>query len=98
MELIKQISELTKKDSFLVAVSVKKGDQIETQCLTSNFDYADIPIATQDVLKNIQKLAIQVAPQVPSALQETEETEDVADHPDIPTETEDVVVYADGEG
>lgn len=92
MELIKQISELTKKDSFLVAVSIKKGDQIETQCLTSNFDYADIPIATQDVLKNIQKLAIQVAPPVPSALQEAE----VADPDSIP-EAEDVVVYADGE-
>ena len=70
MELIKQISELTKKDSFLVAISIKRGKQIETQCLTRNFDYADIPIATQDILKNIQKLAIQVAPSVPSALQE----------------------------
>ena len=70
MELIKQISELTTKDSFLVTVSVKRGEQIETQCLTNNFDYADIPIATQDILKNIQKLAIQVAPPVPSALQE----------------------------
>jgi len=92
MELIKQISELTKKDSFLVAVSVKKGEQIETQCLTSNFDYADIPIATQDVLKNIQKLAVQIGPQVPSALQEAEVAE-----PDSVPEAEDVVVYADGE-
>ena len=92
MELIKQISELTKKDSFLVAVSVKKGEQIETQCLTSNFDYADIPIATQDVLKNIQKLATQVAPPVPSALQE-----DGVAEPDSIPEAEDVVVYADGE-
>ena len=94
MELIKQISELTKKDSFLVAISIKRGKQIETQCLTRNFDYADIPIATQDILKNIQKLAIQVAPPVPSALQEAE----VA-NPDSISETdaEDVVVYADGE-
>tara|TARA_R110000765_G_C18527492_1_gene559083 strand:- start:146 stop:436 length:291 start_codon:yes stop_codon:yes gene_type:complete len=95
MELIKQISELTKKDSFLVAVSVKKGEQIETQCLTSNFDYADIPIATQDVLKNIQKLAIQVAPPVPSALQEAGVAD--PDNPDSIPEAEDVVVYADGE-
>ena len=91
MELIKQISELTKKDSFLVAISVKKGDQIETQCLTSNFDYADIPIATQDVLKNIQKLATQIAPKVPSALKESNGV------PDSIPEAEDVVVYADGE-
>jgi len=92
MEIIKQISELTDKDTFLVVVSVKKGDQIETQCLTNNFAYADIPIATQDIIKNIQKVAIQVAPPVPSALKE----EAVADPDDI-LETEDGVVYADGE-
>ncbi len=92
MELIKKISELTDKDTFLVVVSVKKGDQIETQCLTNNFAYADIPIATQDIIKNIQKVAIQVAPPVPSALKE----EEVADPDDI-LETEDGVVYAEGE-
>tara|TARA_R110000824_G_scaffold32871_1_gene105927 strand:- start:161 stop:448 length:288 start_codon:yes stop_codon:yes gene_type:complete len=94
MELIKQISELTDKDTFLVAISVKRGEQIETQCLTSNFAYADIPIATQDILKNIQKVAIQVAPPVPSALQGAET--EAADPNSIP-EVEDVVVYADGE-
>jgi len=92
MELIKQISELTDKDTFLVAISVKRGEQIETQCLTNNFAYADIPIAAQDILKNIQKVAIQVAPPVPFALQEAE----VADPDNIP-DAEDVVVYADGE-
>jgi len=92
MELIKQISELTDKDTFLVAVSVKRGEQIETQCLTNNFAHADIPIATRDIVRNIQKVAIQVATPVPSALKE----EAVADPDDIP-ETEDVVVYAEGE-
>jgi hypothetical protein len=92
MELIKQISELTKKDSFLVAVSVKRGEKIETQCLTSNFAFADIPIAKRDIIKNIQNVATQVSPQVPSALQEPE-----AADPDSIPETEDVVVYAEGE-
>lgn len=89
MELIKTISELTKDDSFLVAVSIKRGDNIETQCLTANFAYADIPIATQDITRNIQKLAVQVAPAVPFALQ----APDVSKIP----EPEDVVVYAEGE-
>lgn len=89
MELIKTISELTKDDSFLVAVSIKRGNSIETQCLTTNFAYADIPIAVQDITRNIQKVAVQVAPAVPSALQ----TPDVSKIP----EPEDVVVYAEGE-
>jgi hypothetical protein len=91
MELIKQISELTTEDVFLVAVSIKRDKQIETQCLTNNFDYADIPIATQDIIKNTRKLISQVAPPVPSAFQD-----EGADQDSIP-ETEDVVVYADGE-
>jgi len=89
MELIKTISELTKDDRFMVAVSIKNGENIETQCLTNNFTYGDIPIATLDITRNIQKLAVQVAPAVPSALQ----TPDVSKIP----KPEDVVVYAEGE-
>tara|TARA_R110002051_G_scaffold324514_1_gene422104 strand:+ start:497 stop:781 length:285 start_codon:yes stop_codon:yes gene_type:complete len=92
MELIKQISELTDKDTFLIAVSIKRGKSIETQCITNRFAYADIPIATQDMLKNIGKLAVQSAPPTPLALQEAK----VADSDSIP-EAEDMVVYAEGE-
>ena len=81
MEIIKEISELSKKDSFLITFSVKKGDNIETKCLTNNFAYADIPIAIQDVINNIGKLAVQSAPPTPLAFQDAD----------------DVVVYADGE-
>lgn len=81
MEVIKEISELGKKDSFLVTVSVKKGNNIETRCLTNNFAYADIPIATQDINNNIKKLAVQSAPAVPISLQQAE----------------DPIVYAEGE-
>jgi hypothetical protein len=94
MEIIKQISELTKDDSFLVAVSIKKGDNIETQCLTNNFTYGDIPIATLDITRNIQKLAAQAAPITPMALQEAAvQAPDVSNIP----EPEDVIVYAEGE-
>ena len=88
MELIKQISELTSKDSFMVCVSVKRGDDIETQCMTKNFSYADIPLATQDINKNIQKIAVEVAPSVPSALQSSDVITPVR---------QEVVVYAEGE-
>jgi len=87
MEAIKQISELTKDDSFLIAVSVKRGDNIETQCLTNNFTRGDIPIATQDINKNIQKLLTQAAPPTPMALQDTT----------IPESDDGAVVYAEGE-
>ena len=69
MKLIKDISELTSKDSFMVCVSVQKGDNIETQCMTKNFSYADIPIATQDINNNLQKIAAQAMPATPSSLQ-----------------------------
>lgn len=89
MEFIEKMSELTKEDAFLIAVSVKRGDNIETQCLTNNFAYADIPIATQDMLKNIGKLAVQAAPPTPLAFQEAANPESIPEP--------DGVVYAEGE-
>ena len=87
MELIKTISELTKDDRFMVAVSIKNGENIETQCLTNNFTYGDIPIATLDITRNIQKLAAQAAPITPMALQDTT----------IPESDDGDIVYAEGE-
>ena len=89
MKFIEKMSELTEKDAFLLAVSVKRGDNIETQCFTNNFAYADIPIATQDMLKNIGKLAVQAAPPTPLALQEAANPESIPEP--------DGVVYAEGE-
>ena len=94
MEIINDISKLTDKDIFLVAVAVKDGDSIRTRCATSNFAYADIPIALKDLNQNVQKLAVQIAPAVPVALQNVSapaETTAPADSAD------DMVVYADGE-
>ena len=57
------------------------------QCLTNNFTYGDIPIATLDITRNIQKLAAQAAPITPMALQDTT----------IPESDDGGVVYAEGE-
>ena len=88
MELIKQISELTSKDSFMVCISVQKGENIETQCMTKNFSYANIPIATEDINKNLQKIAAEATPATPSALQSSDVITPVR---------QEVVVYAEGE-
>tara|TARA_Y100000296_G_scaffold29924_1_gene34919 strand:+ start:541 stop:834 length:294 start_codon:yes stop_codon:yes gene_type:complete len=96
MEILNDISKLTDKDIFLISVSVKRGDEIVTRCATSNFAYADIPIATSDINNNIKKLAVQLAPAVPSALGNIEKVKEAANPDDIP-EPDDVVAYADGE-
>ena len=102
MEIIKDVSKLTDKDIFLLTVSVKDGDKIVTRCVTNNFAYADIPIAAKDVTENIRKLAVQLAPAVPSVLGNIEEVAKAevakpANPDDIP-EPDDVVTYAEGEG
>ncbi len=99
MEIIKDISKLTDKDIFMVSVSIKEGDKIITRCATSNFAYADIPIATSDMNENIKKLAVQLAPAVPSVLGNIEEIAEAAKaaNPDNIPEPEDVVTYAEGE-
>ena len=79
---------------FLVAVAVKDGDSIRTSCATSNFAYADIPIALKDLNQNVQKLAVQIAPAVPVALQNVSAPAETT----APAESvDDMVVYAEGE-
>lgn len=87
MEIIEKISRLTDKDSFLVTVSIKNGNDVETQCVTNNFPYGDIPVATDSINSNIQKLAVQVAPPVPAALRPE----------NLPELNNDMVTYAEGE-
>ena len=96
MEIINDISKLTDKDIFLISVTVKRGDEIVTRCATSNFAYADIPIAVSDINNNIKKLAVQLAPATPSVLGNIEKVGEAANPDDIP-EPEGVVAYAEGE-
>jgi len=82
MKAIEEVKQLTDKDVFLVCVSVRRGENIETKCLTNNFTYSDIPVASRDIAANIDKLFKQAAPSIPSVLRAMDKNADTGFTPD----------------
>ena len=68
MDTVKEIAALTKKDKFLVCVSIVNGGKVETQCMTNDFPSSDIGVSKQAIIENIDSIAKKSAPVTPSSL------------------------------
>ena len=68
MEIVEKIKELTSKDKFLVCISFIENGKVKTKCMTNSYPYADIGIAKQAMIENIDNITKKSAPPKPSSL------------------------------